>query len=339
MEHTEDATFYLNSDFLSSPFIANMERAVAHGGSHSIRKAENSYMVYNPTLCGFLVSDNVRVHVVQPGHWTDGPITSISGIDYIDKYVEGYQAGVKFFNEEYDVSSSVIYGPSGEKYIETLYHQCLVSCSGSGLGGWKSAAYSLPTTINYDIIRDQAYYAGIYSRVVDLMAKHKIISDALSSKQFGPHLKAISVVPNIKNTQSLNLEASINQKEIASRPGRKAIESKQFNDIWLGEEAQFWEIVRTYADRFIETLDNQISWRKTNKGISFLAGFTAECQKKKWIATGKHSAPTLQKFYQDLFDIKFDQKPFKPNNLNSIDPIYTQPFKGIRYRDMSGQSR
>lgn len=105
--------------------------------------------------------------------------------------------------------------------------------------------------------------------------------------------------------------------------------SAHIKDIWLGLEKDFWRIVKAHAANYIEESKGHITWNRTNDGISFLAGFISQCQRKGWIAKNSHSAPDFKRVLGNTFSIKFDSKPFQSGNLNEIDPRYTDPFKSI----------
>ncbi|WP_461115059.1 hypothetical protein [Spirosoma jeollabukense] len=144
---------------------------------------------------------------------------------------------------------------------------------------------------------------------------HKLYGDCLAIEYFNKMLQSTS-----------KLEKSSPEEVI------KKGKPQYIKDIWLGEEEFFWQIVKTYANKYIDEVDGRIIWAKQNSGVSYLAGFTYVCQQKGWIAKNSYSAPDFKRVYQNTFNIEFDEKPFKPNNLTSLDSIYLDPFKGISHK-------
>lgn len=107
--------------------------------------------------------------------------------------------------------------------------------------------------------------------------------------------------------------------------------SPKLADIWLGTEDDFLRIIRTYANDYIENVDGKPTWMTKHRNVSFLAGFTYECQQKGWINKSASSSD-FRRVYEKSLRITFDETPFKPNNLNAIDLPYLEPFKGIPHK-------
>ena len=122
----------------------------------------------------------------------------------------------------------------------------------------------------------------------------------------------------------------------AGRPKKKQLE--KLSDIWLGEEADFWRLIKHYAANYIEGIDGNIFWSPAHGHKNALVGFICQCQEKGWIAKNSHSATDLQNVLKNTLHITLDTKQLKTGNLMGIDPKYKNAFSSLPVRLKSPKS-
>ena len=102
--------------------------------------------------------------------------------EYIESYIEGFIEGENEFLDKWNLKPDTLYGNSSKVYAQNILKNYSITgiknsfddytSGGSGFG-WKQQAISIPLIITHSIIKESGFYAGLVSKVEELMRIHK----------------------------------------------------------------------------------------------------------------------------------------------------------------------
>lgn len=237
---------------------------------HSISKDQDECIVCSTLLLSILLRKEVKAIVVTPGRPFDGPKVVIDGTSYIHDYISGYKRGIAFFEKEYRVEPSVIYGST--TYAETLYQRCYYTTHEGDLGGWYALTHCWPVTISASQIHRYGYYSGIYSQIEELKQKHDLIKTAFEKLDKTSTTSKITV--NNRNDAYAGgqymTEGQISKRiEVLSKENNKSITLRALEQLERIPGAppipaklpDYRELLREFDQRYPSQVDKDV-WQK-----------------------------------------------------------------------------
>jgi len=132
---------------------------------------QKEYKIYSLYLRVFLFSKKVEAIVPGPGA---AKKQIINGTAYLTNYIEGYEAGIKYFQKNF---SPELYGGFTNEYIKDINHQLN---EGRIKRDWVKAF--IPVIINSKRIHDYGYYSGIVSQVDEIINTHPSLFNKTNHK-------------------------------------------------------------------------------------------------------------------------------------------------------------
>lgn len=134
--------------------------------------------VYTPELALVLVSDALKVTNC------DSKMDEvIKGQMFVDTYLKGFQEGVGYFEKEYAVSPSTLYGANAPQYVKVIEENYFKTKIKAGKTGWISYKQTYPLLITHKSIQEYGYYSGILSSVDAMVKKHHSLFASFETPQ------------------------------------------------------------------------------------------------------------------------------------------------------------
>jgi len=130
-----------------------------------------SVPVYTPQLAMVLSSSKIKAfnRIEQ----TD---EIFNGTDFCDSYGQGFVDGTKYFEKEWKVNLSALYGEYSEQYIRELHRQYF-HAGKNDFEGWNYVKRSYPLVICHDVIQEFGYHTGLVYKLEGLKKQHGRIFD------------------------------------------------------------------------------------------------------------------------------------------------------------------
>lgn len=183
---TTDLRYYIPSntrnEYRNDHFYQTLNAEVNEDGF--VRFTWNKYAVnvYNGELAYILLNRSLEVEI--EGDKTNKvkdegdkrPRLNIETIQidcsqFLKSYVEGYKEGETYFTNEFKASPNVIYGAGTDGYIGTILDH-YYEHGYKGIEGWEAIKKYSPGIITHKIIKEFGYYAGIVSKLQELIRLH-----------------------------------------------------------------------------------------------------------------------------------------------------------------------
>jgi hypothetical protein len=137
---------------------------------------------------------------------------------------------------------------------------------------------------------------------------------------------------NYVNSEIANTMKILNPHPTAEQGKQKASKPQTLIEIWEpdrnGNKAEYQRVIEKLIPDYLTKSGNKLTWNKKQKNIKYLAGFIKTCIEKKWILNN-YSSSDYKRILQNTFNITFNAKPFKMNELENLDKKYSQPFKNM----------
>jgi hypothetical protein len=313
-----DGVYFLDVNVFNNSLLDYYKKEISKFGFFVM----SDLMVYSYTLATLFSSYELSLKS------TDTQEEEIIGWRLLDIYSEAYNEGVKHFDKLFP--SPNLYGDNADLIIDSLHNHCYhTRHSEKGLNApWFNIKSSEPRILSRQVLKKYGFYAGINSKVYDLVLNHKAVFDRFD---------------NGKNCQLCNTNEENNDKFKAVKyNNNKAHNKKQpemLFDIWLpeGSSEQYKKVIEYLKQEYLETdyqfiteINGILYWNKIpQRGWQqYMAGFVYCCIKNKWIAN-QYSAPTLVKILNNTFNAKPNVKSFKSISTHPPKEIYLNPFNNL----------
>lgn len=99
--------------------------------------------------------------------------TTIDGWEYLQTYIEAYKEGEQYFESEFRVSPSTLYGANAEQYVRDIHFNFFHVNLKEGNKGWGYVKKEYPITLTHETIKKFGYYSGIVSKIEEQVKKHR----------------------------------------------------------------------------------------------------------------------------------------------------------------------
>jgi len=145
----------------------NFEWIIKEGGQLPIKKDGIIIYFYNPQIAYILNKEDLIVQNLETHE-----NTTINGNAYTQTYINAYIEGAKYFDSEYKVSPSTLYGEKADTYVNDLklkYFHSKIKAIHSGWWYVKNETFLLLT---HEVIKEYGFYSGLVSKVEEQAIKY-----------------------------------------------------------------------------------------------------------------------------------------------------------------------
>jgi hypothetical protein len=140
-----------------------IERQINQVGYFKVNEAK----IYTPELSYFLTSKAFSVLNLD-----EDKEEKINCLNYLNTYLDAFKKGEEYFDNEFKVNPSTLYGSNAEHYVKDI-HQNYFHVKHAGLqSGWVFVKNKFPTIITHKEIDNYGYYSGIVSKVDEQVRKY-----------------------------------------------------------------------------------------------------------------------------------------------------------------------
>ncbi len=176
---------YLSGEARQTEQYQTLKVQIENNGFFTINGAK----VYNTELSLVLVSEKIpAVNMLVPKGSNRN--TEFSGVEFIDLYVSAYNEGREYFKKAYPIPDSGIYSSFGEVYAKEIYRNFQsIQCDDKG---WRYVIDYAPGIISNSIIKEYGYYAGIVSKIEELVDVYPLFFEEMEKEQISDKTKVIS---------------------------------------------------------------------------------------------------------------------------------------------------
>jgi hypothetical protein len=163
----EDVTFVIN-------IFENSEEKLNHNFESLKYQIENNgcFIVNNAKIYTTELSYFLSLKTLKAFNKSTKTQVEICGYDYIKTYTTAYDEGRQYFENEFKPSISILYGSHAESYIQNICDNYFKIHHYGAFKGWNFVKHSYPISINHEVIKQFGYYAGIVSKVDELVDSH-----------------------------------------------------------------------------------------------------------------------------------------------------------------------
>lgn len=168
-----DKTTYVLPTIINNSYLEVLDYILLKDNINQIGflkvNAENLIIkVYNPILALIFTTKEFPVQTR-----TKPPIdTVIDGSEFHNSFIEGYKKGIEYFNENFKISPSILYGENLIQYVGSIQNLYENSLTVAGYGNIKT---SIPYFFSNKISYNYGYYSGIISEIEELKKIHPTI--------------------------------------------------------------------------------------------------------------------------------------------------------------------
>ncbi len=140
-----------------------IERQIKQAGYFKVDEAK----IYTPELSYFLTSKAFSVLNLD-----EDKEEKINCLNYLNTYLDAFKKGEEYFDNEFKVNPSTLYGSNAEHYVKDI-HQNYFHVKHAGLqSGWVFVKNTFPCIITHKEIDKYGYYSGIVSKVDKQVRKY-----------------------------------------------------------------------------------------------------------------------------------------------------------------------
>jgi len=150
--------YFQGTDLMQTHEFTTYERQLKRDGFNVILDKNNvPFYVYTAELMYILASDNLPVI-----EYDTNKEIKINCFEFGNKYIEGFKEGCTYFDENFSVPTTVIYGENAVNYFNDLK---------VNYSKWGEFNKQVPNFLKNSTIKKCGYYAGLVSKVKELKAK------------------------------------------------------------------------------------------------------------------------------------------------------------------------
>lgn len=170
-EQRKDTRFWLNDIFeiqeQTKHSFKSYQREIENNGYLKVKTESETVKIYTPQLAVILISKELIV--INQDTKTE---TKINGCDYLNTYIEAFKKGEQYFEKEFKVSASTLYGENAKLYVKDIHDNFFHVIHEPSIEGWSYVKKSYPIILTYEAIKKYGYYSGIVNKVEEQIKKH-----------------------------------------------------------------------------------------------------------------------------------------------------------------------
>jgi hypothetical protein len=159
-------TFIQGAEQAKNPYIS-FQREIDKKGWVQITTEMGIVKVYTPELAVILISKELPARNMD--NQTEA---TVNGLGYLKTYIEAYQKGEHFFETEFKVSPSTLYGENAEQYVRDIHINFFHIQHAGTNEGWGYVKKQYPFILTHKAVKDYGYYSGIVNKVEEQVKKH-----------------------------------------------------------------------------------------------------------------------------------------------------------------------
>jgi hypothetical protein len=143
------------------------KRDIENNGSIVINTKTDTAKIYTPELAVFFTSKELPARNMDTK--TE---TTINGWEYLQTFIDAYKEGEQYFESQFKVSPSTLYGANSEEYVRDIHLNFFHVQHTAIHEGWGYVKSQYPFILTYKAIREFGYYSGIVNKVEEQVKKH-----------------------------------------------------------------------------------------------------------------------------------------------------------------------
>jgi hypothetical protein len=160
----KDACFSYNIEEIQKSNFYSIARREIENKGHFLF---DGIKIFTPELSALFSTEKILVR-----NKVTGENKTIDGFDLFKLYKTSFNEGLKYYDENYNVSPKIIYGENAYAYIQDLHDNYFhVKHSGAN-EGWVFVKKFYPIFLSDEGISKHGYYAGIICKVDELVRKY-----------------------------------------------------------------------------------------------------------------------------------------------------------------------
>ncbi len=148
----------------------SFKRQIDKQGFLEIKTESGPVNIYTPELAFIFTSKELPVTEMFKSEKL-----TINGWNFVKTFAEAYKEGEDYFDKEFGVPPSTLYGPNAESYVKGIHENYFHIKHQDINDGWRWVKITYPLTLSHKDIRKYGYYSGIISKVDKLVKKHPIL--------------------------------------------------------------------------------------------------------------------------------------------------------------------
>ncbi len=144
----------------------HFQSQIKNRGYFVVKTDNNTVKIYTPVLASILTSKQVPViEDLQKA-------TTINGYDYLETYINGYRRGEQYFEKEFKITPTTLYGVNADKYIKDIQLNYFQIQHKPSYQGWGHVKNRCPLIITHKVVEEFGYYSGIVNKIDEQVEKH-----------------------------------------------------------------------------------------------------------------------------------------------------------------------
>jgi len=174
--------------------LLSFKREITTNGSVKVVTETETVRIFTPELATILTSRELLVRNMD----TQKEIR-VNGLDYLEIYIEAYKEGEQYFETEFKVSPSTLYGANAEQYVRDV-HLNFFHVQHTGINeGWGYVKKQYPIILTHKAVKEFGYYSGIVNKVEEQVKKHPRLFASFDKCEHSlPPLQTASKTDNLK---------------------------------------------------------------------------------------------------------------------------------------------
>jgi hypothetical protein len=166
-----DNRYWINSFFdkqvQTTHEYKGFKRDIENNGCIVIKTKTDTAKIYTPELAVFFTSNELPARNMDTKKET-----TINGWEYLQTFIDAYKEGEQYFESEFKVSPSTLYGENAEQYVRDIHLNFFHVQHTALHEGWGYVKSQYPFILTYKAIREFGYYSGIVNKVEEQVKKH-----------------------------------------------------------------------------------------------------------------------------------------------------------------------
>lgn len=140
-------------------------------GFINLNTNHGSINIYTPELA--LVLTSTKIIAVDYEEKSNVIINGLN--EFLPIFIEGYNEGLNYFSNKFEVNANTIYGENSKQYVRDLHSNYFHGQNDLNLlaQGWNYVKKEYPVFISYIVLKRHGFYSALVSKVDELITTHE----------------------------------------------------------------------------------------------------------------------------------------------------------------------
>ena len=159
-------TFFEKQEQTKHPY-KSFKWEIENNGCFKVKTETDTVKIYTPELAVIFTSKELPARNMDTQ--TE---TTINGWDYLNTYIEAYKEGEQYFETEFKVSPTTLYGANAEQYVRDIHLNFFHVQHTGANEGWGYVKKQYPLILTHKAVKEFGYYSGIVNKVEEQVKKY-----------------------------------------------------------------------------------------------------------------------------------------------------------------------